>query len=146
MNPNPSFRRAGNFLASTFMLLCIGIHRVEAAAEPMDPFHIAGVLSRFTIPRVELRNVTIGEALKFYAMKYHSVLGEPPETDFDFEIRLPHDVLQRHVSLEATDITLLEALERTLKDIPVAITLESGKVILSSPPVFPDLKPAPAKP
>jgi hypothetical protein len=112
----------------------------------MDPFAIARVLSRFTIPRVALQHVTVDEALKFYAMKYHNVDGDPRETDFDFDIRLPNDVLQRHVSLEAKDITLLDALKSTLKDIPVAITLEPGKVILSSPPVFPDAKSAPPKP
>jgi hypothetical protein len=146
MNSKHPIARVGTFVAPAFVLLSICLHSVAATAESMDPFDIAKVLSRFTIPRVALRNVTIGEALKFYAMKYHDVDGDPRPADFDFEIRLPNDVLQHRVSVKAEDITLLEVLQRTLKGVPVSITLEPGKVVLSSPPLFPDAKASPTKP
>jgi hypothetical protein len=126
---------------SLFLTLsvCLFIYGTGLAASsdslpPAHPCDIVSILSRHTIPRVEFREATLWEALTSIHTKYITFDRDPPwPTHFAFEYRLPETILQRRVSFHAKDITMIQAIKRTLADVSFAMTFEPGKVTFSSP-------------
>jgi hypothetical protein len=102
---------------------------------PTHPCDIITIASRLTIPRLDFREpTTLKEALTFIHTKYLDIDTDPPrETVFGFEYRLPEATLQRRVSFEARNVTMIQALKLALTGIPVALTFEPGKVIFGPP-------------
>ncbi len=92
-------------------------------------------MSRLTIPRLNIQEpTTLKETLAFIYSKYRNIDIDPPwPTVFVFDYRLPEATLQRHVSFQARDVTMIQAIKLALADSPVAITFEPGKVIFSPP-------------
>ncbi len=110
---------------------------------PKPPCEIIRILTRLVIPRVDYKSVTVQEALTFIHHKYETTddIHENSNTDFVFEYHLPPAVLEKRISLEAHDITMLEAIQRTLGDAPVSLTFEPGKLIFATPAPPPALVP-----
>ena len=110
----------------------------NALAKPAHPCVIVTILAGVEIPRISINEpTTLKQTLDFIYHKYRDNLetdGLPEESfAFVFEYRLPEATLQRHVSLEAKNITMTKAIQLAFKDIPMVLTFESGKVIFSEP-------------
>lgn len=114
-----------------------GAKTFAADATPMDPFDIIRVVSLCTFPRIEIKEpTTLAETLHFILSRYSDVQSsaEAPNRPLAFDIRLPAKTLDRQVSFSARDITMINALKLALRDLPVALTFEPGKLIISESP------------
>ncbi|MEP6669687.1 MAG: hypothetical protein ABJF10_11075 [Chthoniobacter sp.] len=102
---------------------------------PTEVCDIVTVISRFQIPRIDFQKpTTLKEALNFIYRKYEDVDGDPRPTNFVFDVRLSEATLQRRVSFQAKDVTMIQALNLALTNVPVALTFEPGKVIFTPLP------------
>ena len=132
------------------LALCAFAHE-NALAKPAHPCVVVTILARVEIPRISINEpTTLKQTLDFIYHKYRDNLetdGLPEESfAFVFEYRLPEATLQRHVSLEAKNITMTKAIQLAFKDIPVVLTFETGKLIFSQAPPPKEALPPAAKP
>ena len=135
------------------LVLCVCLREIASAGSPPSPrpahpCDIVKAVSQIIIPRISIKEpTTLEEALHFIYTRYVNIEVDPPrETIFVFEYRLPEATLQRQVSFEARDIRMADALKLALKDIPVVLTFESGKLIFGQPSPPKDASPSAAKP
>lgn len=100
---------------------------------PTDPCDIISIVSRVTIPRIKIDDSILREALDFINGRHRKVETNPSlATNYVFDFRLPDATLQRRISFEARDVTVIQAIKLALAaaDTPVTLTFEPGKLII----------------
>ncbi|MGB8352916.1 MAG: hypothetical protein WCD79_03435 [Chthoniobacteraceae bacterium] len=88
------------------------------------------------VPRLHCEKpTTLEEALNFIDQRHRDADMEfGPKTDFTFDYKLAKSTLHRFVTIDAKDITMLEAIKRLLGDAPVTLGFEPGKLVFTETP------------
>jgi len=126
----PAYKR----IVITFSIVCIlsAFTTKGSATElpPAQPCDIVYMVAHFIIPRIHYeKSTSLEEGLEFNKYKFADI--DERETTFTFEYRLSKETLHRLVTLDAKNITMLEAIKRLLGDSPVVLSFEPGKLVFT---------------
>ena len=119
-------------------LICLLSRSVFAAPPSAQPCDIVNTVSHFVIPRIHAADpTTLQEVLDWIRHRFRDgdTGEEAPQTSFVFEYRLSEATLHRIVTMDARNITMIQAIKQVFGDTPVVLMFETGKLIFSEPAI-----------